>query len=117
MALQTATNPDTGETVVFDGKAWQKAEQTASNDKGEKAYLVSGKWLTDAASAAPEEPKRGAATMAGVNRGIAGLVGLPVDTAENLVNLGIAGIGSAATAFGRPDLAPDLIHGTPGGSE
>jgi hypothetical protein len=119
MGLQTATNPDTGETVVFDGKAWQKAEQTAGNDKGEKAYLVNGKWLSDATmpNSAPEEPKRVAATMAGVNRGISGLVGLPVDTAENIVNLGIAGIGTGATALGRPDLAPDLIHGTPGGSE
>ena len=61
--------------------------------------------------------ERGKATLAGVNRGIAGLVGLPVDTAENLVNLGIAGIGTAATAAGKPDLAPSLIRGTPGGSE
>lgn len=63
------------------------------------------------------EPKRGSAALAGVNKGIAGLVGLPMDTAENLVNLGIAGIGSIATAAGRPDLAPNLIRGTPGGSE
>ena len=66
--------------------------------------------------AAPE-PQRGAAALSGVNRGIAQLLGLPVDTAENLVNLGIAGAGSAATALGRPDLAPDVITGTPGGSE
>ena len=60
---------------------------------------------------------RGRAALGGVNRGIAGLVGLPVDTAENIANLGIAGFGAGATALGRPDLAPDLLKGTPGGSE
>lgn len=44
--MQTATNPQTGETVVLVGDAWQKAERIASNDTGEKAYLVGGKWLT-----------------------------------------------------------------------
>jgi len=71
-------------------------------------------------SATPIEPTamdRGKAGLAGVNRGIASLVGLPIDTAENLVNLGIAGVGTAATALGKPELAPDLISGTPGGSE
>ena len=47
MALQTATNPDTGETVVLVGDKWEKAEQTASNEKGEKAFLVGGNWVTD----------------------------------------------------------------------
>lgn len=60
---------------------------------------------------------RGRALMGGVNRGIAGLVGLPVDTAENVLNLGKAAIGAGATAFGRPDLAPDLTKGSFGGSE
>ncbi len=60
---------------------------------------------------------RGKAALSGVNAGIAGLVGLPVDTAENLVNLGLAGVGTAATALGKPDFAPSLLRGTPGGSE
>jgi len=71
-------------------------------------------------SATPMEPtamERGKAGLAGVNRGIAGLVGLPMDTAENLVNLGIAGVGTAATALGKPEWAPDILRGTPGGSE
>lgn len=63
------------------------------------------------------EPSRGSAALAGVNKGIAGLVGLPMDTAENLVNFGIAGVGSIANLAKRPDLAPDLIQGTPGGSQ
>lgn len=61
--------------------------------------------------------ERAQAAIGGVNKGIAGLVGLPVDTAENLVNLGIAGVGSVANALGKPEYAPGLIRGTPGGSE
>lgn len=61
--------------------------------------------------------ERTQAAVGGVNRGIAGLVGLPVDTAENILNLGIAGVGSVANVAGRPDLAPDLIKGSLGGSE
>lgn len=60
---------------------------------------------------------RGKATLGGVNRGIAGLLGLPVDTAENIANLGIAGVGSLAAAAGRPDLAPQPLKGSFGGSE
>lgn len=59
---------------------------------------------------------RAKAGLGGVNKGIAGIVGLPVDTAENLVNLGIAGIGSAATALGKPELAPELLNASPGTS-
>lgn len=44
----------------------------------------------------------------GVNQGIASLLGLPVDTGQNLINLAKAGFGTAATAAGRPDLAPDI---------
>ena len=69
------------------------------------------------ASAKPTASERGTAALGGVNRGISGLLGLPVDTAENVLNLGIAGIGTAATAAGRPDLAPNLLRGSPGGSE
>lgn len=65
----------------------------------------------------PTLKERGQAVLGGVNRGIAGLVGLPVDTAENIANLGIAGVGSVANLAGRPDLAPNLIRGTFGGSE
>lgn len=46
--MQTATNPKTGETVVLVGNKWEKAEHIATNQKGEKAYFVGGKWLTDA---------------------------------------------------------------------
>lgn len=57
--MQTATNPETGETVVLIGGAWKKAAQVATNDAGESAYLLDGKWVSDSPSAAPQEaPKR-----------------------------------------------------------
>lgn len=61
--------------------------------------------------------ERTQAAISGVDRGIAGLIGLPVDTVENLINLAKAGFGTAATAAGRPDLAPELTRGSFGGSE
>lgn len=74
------------------------------------------KWMT-APEVEPTSGGRASALMGGVNRGVAGLIGLPVDTAENIYNLAKAGVGSAAVASGRPDLAPEITTGTPGGSE
>jgi len=46
----------------------------------------------------------------------ASLVGLPMDTVENVANLGIAGYGAIKTALtGQP--GPELLHGTPGTTE
>lgn len=53
----------------------------------------------------------------GINRGVAGIAGLPMDTVENVYNLGKAGVGTLATMAGRPDLAPELTRGTPLSSE
>lgn len=64
----------------------------------------------------PAEPNRTGAAVGGVNRGLAGLAGLPVDTVENIVNLGIAAYGASKQAItGQP--GPDLIKGSFGGSE
>lgn len=66
----------------------------------------------------PDEP---AGVPLPANAGLAKLatsvLGLPVDTVENMANLGLAGVGTVATAAGRPDLAPDLLRGSFGGSE
>jgi len=49
------------------------------------------------------------AAAAGINKGfVSDLVGLPVDTISNVLDLGRAAIGTAATAAGRHDLAPDI---------
>jgi Large polyvalent protein associated domain 38 len=56
MALQTATNPETGEKVVLVGNQWVPISQTATNDKGQKAYLVNNQWLTEPIAAPKPEP-------------------------------------------------------------
>lgn len=49
------------------------------------------------------------AAAAGVNRGFfTGLLGLPGDTVENVLDLGRAGVGTVATALGHPEYAPDI---------
>lgn len=96
--METATNPETGETVVLVGNSWQKADQEATNDKGSKAFLVGGKWLTDDAAPATAV-SRLEALAGGINRGFAGLAGLPVDTAQNALNLGAAAVHATASPF------------------
>ncbi len=54
---------------------------------------------------------------AGLANFIASTAGLPVDAVENVLNLAKAGVGTVATAAGRPDLAPELTSGSFGGSE
>lgn len=44
------------------------------------------------------------------NKGVAALPDMVLNTPTNLLNLGKAGFGTAATALGRPDLAPDLTQ-------
>ena len=61
----------------------------------------------------PTEDSTGGFVTGNINIGIAQLLGLPVDTAENLVNLARAGIG---TATQRPQDWP-LIEGSLGGSQ
>lgn len=61
-----------------------------------------------------EQPKatamdRANSVATGVNRGaVTRTLGLPVDTVQNVIDLGKAGVGTVATMFGRPDLAPDI---------
>jgi hypothetical protein len=57
MALQTATNPETGERLALIGDAWKPITQSATNKEGVKAYLIDNKWLTDTPAAAAAEPE------------------------------------------------------------
>lgn len=102
MTLQVGENPETGETLVLVGDQWQKAEQTADNDKGEKAYLVGGKWLTQDAFNAPAG---GGMINPNINRqGIKGS-GASVD-ADPAMAIGGAGvIGGALGAAGQEILS------------
>jgi len=56
MAIQTATNPQTGERVALVGGEWQPIAQTATNKAGAKAYLVGSEWLVDDAVAQTPTP-------------------------------------------------------------
>lgn len=46
MALQTATNPDTGERFALVNNEWVPFSKTASNpDTGEKFGLIKNEWM------------------------------------------------------------------------
>lgn len=53
---QTATNPDTGETLVLIGDEWKKPEQSATSPNGDRAFLVDGQWVTTTGGAAVGNP-------------------------------------------------------------
>jgi hypothetical protein len=58
------------------------------------------------------------ALQGGLYRGaVAGTLGLPMDTVQNVYNLGKAAIGTVAGMVGRPDLMPEPTSGTPLSSE
>ena len=76
--MQTAYNPDTGDTLVLVDNEWVKPDQIAKNDAGEAAYLIKNQWMlpgqelkfTGAADStglsaelAPEQFKSGVAGM------------------------------------------------------
>lgn len=120
--MKTATNPETGETLVLVGDAWQKADRTATGPNGTKAYLVSGQWLTGTPTAPqkPAEPTfadRDRAFATGLKSGLVGLAGLPMDTVQGGYNLLKAAVGTPLVAMGRPDLAPEPTTNTPLSSE
>ena len=57
MALETATNPETGERIALVDGQWRPITDTATNKEGVKAYLVNNKWVSDAPlPAAAQEP-------------------------------------------------------------
>lgn len=58
MAIQTATNPKTGERIALINGSWVPFTQSATNDQGQKAFLVGGKWVTEG-PAAPPKPEEG----------------------------------------------------------
>ena len=120
--MQTATNPQTGETVVLVGDAWLKAERIASNEGGEKAYLVSGKWLTDSgASSLPniEKPKQrglgeellrqgGLTVRAGIE-GAAALPAMAADAVGGVYNTAANAV-SGERGFRFPQQGPALSN-------
>lgn len=61
--MQTAVNPQTGETAVLVDGAWKKADQVASSADGKKAFLVGGSWMTDDGPASLPTPESSKPTL------------------------------------------------------
>ena len=59
-----------------------------------------------AVPAEPAAPNTGLMSVNAANRAIAGIPDAVLNTPNRLLNLGKAAVGTAATALGRPDLAP-----------
>lgn len=53
MGYQTATNPQTGEKAILIDNEWKPYTQSATNDKGVKAFLIGDQWITDQGTSAP----------------------------------------------------------------
>lgn len=105
------TSPD-GRTFQVDGPEGSTKEQAL-----EKVRSSLGKPAeTPEATKAPPVTagERTEATKGGVNRGIAGLLGMPVDTIENIINMGMAAYGAGT---GKGGDAPQPIQGSFGGSQ
>lgn len=57
---------------------------------------------------APAAPNNGMMATNSANKAIAGIPDAVLNTPNRIMNLGKAAFGTAATAFGRPDLAPEM---------
>ena len=57
MAIQTATNPQTGERVALIDGQWQPFTQSATNAQGQKAFLVGGQWIVEPTFTPPPPSK------------------------------------------------------------
>ena len=125
MALQTATNPTTGERVVLVGDQWQPITQSATNKEGAKAYLVNGKWLTDEAATPPAAPPSGipgprrergffetiGAPIEAVSQGIISGGGNVMLGGQRLVGKGLSAVGATgAGQFLQEDAARRLAE-------
>ena len=90
MALQTATNPTTGERVVLVDKQWQPITQSATNKQGVKAYLVNGNWLTDQPdqSAAQQQPEQQVSEIPAQRRNTAQATGSLFPGMQSVGNIG-----------------------------
>jgi hypothetical protein len=97
MAIQTATNPQTGETVALVNGQWVPVGQTATNDRGQKAYLVNNNWIMD-------EPKK---EESGFLRQVADV---PLSVGRGAVT----GVRMIADAFGAGSGASEALRGAEG---
>jgi hypothetical protein len=122
MALQTATNPETGERLALVGDAWQPIKQSATNKEGVKAYLIGDKWLTDEPPAAATRENVGVELprFAKENPNLyAGLVKARQIAGPTVEMLGgVAGgvLGTAAGTVATPSVVINPVTGAVAGS-
>ena len=122
MALQTATNPETGERLALVGDAWQPIKQSATNKEGVKAYLIGDKWLTDEPPAAATRENVGVELprFAKENPNLyAGLVKARQIAGPTIEMLGgVAGgvVGGAAGTVATPSVVINPVTGAVAGS-
>jgi hypothetical protein len=122
MALQTATNPQTGKRLALVGDSWQPITQSATNKEGVKAYLIGDKWLTDT----PAEPETRANVGAEIPawgkenpRLYEGLVKarqMAGPTVEMLGGVGGGVLGTAAGTVASPTVVINPVTGGVAGS-
>jgi hypothetical protein len=122
MALQTATNPETGERLALVGDAWQPIKQSATNKEGVKAYLIGDSWLTDEPPAAETRSNVGVELprFAKENPNLyAGLVKarqLAGPTVEMLGGVAGGVLGTAAGTVATPSVVINPVTGAVAGS-
>lgn len=124
MALQTATNPQTGERVALVGDSWQPILQSATNKEGVKAYLVGNQWLTDTPVAAEPEARAnvGAEIPAWgkenprLYEGLVKARQMAGPTAEMLGGVGGGVLGAGAGAIASPTVVINPVTGGVAGS-
>jgi len=123
MALQTATNPETGERLALIGNAWKPITQSATNKEGVKAYLIGDKWLTDTPAVEPEGRQNVGAEVPAWGKEnpnlYAGLVKarqVAGPTVEMLGGVGGGILGAGAGAVASPTVVINPVTGGVAGS-
>jgi len=122
MALQTATNPQTGERLALVGDAWQPIMQSATNKEGVKAYLVGDKWLTDTPAESEARQNVGAElpsfakTSPNLYAGLVKTRQMLGPTAEMLGGVAGGVLGAGAGALASPTVVVNPITGGVAGS-
>lgn len=109
MGLQTATNPDTGERVVLVGDQWTPFTETATNDKGVKAYLTGDKWLTDEGPVAPAVPEKQQGFFESIGAPFQAVSEGVIKGGGNIMFGGQRLVGTALEAFGATQAGQALI--------
>lgn len=103
MAIQTATNPKTGERVALINGQWVPFSKSATNAQGEKAFLIGGNWVTEGA-VQPKAPVAAPEEESGFFRQA---LDVPVGIAKGAVQ----GVRMVADAFGAGSAASNAIRG------